>query len=190
MKNAAACALVAGSASLFCAPIHAEPLPPELRPALPVATLSGQARMTFWGFELYQATLWVAPGFEDTAFEKSTFALELAYLRDFTGAAIAKRSVAEMRRQTPMTLAQEAAWENRMRALLPDVKAGDRITGVHQPATGAVFWRNGSLLGEVRDPVFARQFFGIWLSPQTSEPQLRRALLASAKTGVPVGAAP
>ena len=70
------------------------------------------------------------------------------------------------------------------------VKAGDRITGVYQPATGAVFWRNGSLLGEVRDPVFARQFFGIWLSPQTSEPQLRRALLASAKTGVPVGATP
>ena len=111
------------------------------------------------------------------------------YLRDFTGADIAKRSLAEMRRQTPLTLAQESTWEHQMRALFPDVKAGDRITGLNQPATGAVFWRNGRLLGEVRDPVFARQFFGIWLSPQTSEPQLRRALLAPASTSAPVGAA-
>ena len=48
------------------------------------------------------------------------------------------------------------------------------------PGTGAVFWSNGRMLGEVRDPVFARLFFGIWLSTQTSEPQLRRALLAQA----------
>ena len=67
-----------------------------------------------------------------------------------------------------------------MRALFPDVKKGDRITGVHQSATGAVFWSNGRLLGEVRDPQFAKLFFGIWLSPQTSQPQLRRALLAQA----------
>ena len=145
--------------------------------------------MRFWGFEVYQASLWVAPGFVDTSYEHSAFALELTYLRDFTGADIAKRSLAEMRRQTPLTLAQESTWEHQMRALFPDVKAGDRITGLNQPATGAVFWRNGRLLGEVRDPVFARQFFGIWLSPQTSEPQLRRALLAPASTSAPVGAA-
>jgi len=171
-------------------PLPAKPLPSELRPVLPLATLSGQARMTFWGFEVYQATLWVGPGFVDTTYEQSAFALELAYLRDFTGADIATRSIAEMRRQTPLTLAQESNWDNQMRAIFPDVKAGDRITGVNQPATGAVFWRNGRLLGEVRDPVFAKQFFGIWLSPQTSEPQLRRALLAPAPTPVPVGAAP
>jgi len=77
-----------------------------------------------------------------------------------------------------------------MRALFPDVKAGDVITGVHQPAMGVVFWCNGRLLGEVRDPLFARLFFGIWLSPQTSEPQLRSALLALEKTPGPGGAAP
>ncbi len=190
MKKAAAFALLAGSASLLCMPIQATPLPQELRAALPVATLSGQAKMRFWGFEVYQATLWVAPGFVEAAFEQSAFALELDYLRDFKGADIARRSIAEMRRQTPMTLAQESAWEHQMRALFPDVKTGDRITGVHQPATGAVFWSNGRLLGEVRDPAFAKQFFGIWLSAQTSEPQLRRALLASVKIPAPTDAAP
>ena len=45
-------------------------------------------------------------------------------------------------------------------------------------------------IGDVRDPLFAKLFFGIWLSPQTSEPQLRRALLAQEKSQAPAAAAP
>lgn len=193
MKNIAACAILAGATGLFGINSQAQslplPLPQELRPAVPAATLLGQAKLKFWGFEVYQATLWVGPGFAATDYAQHPFALDLAYLRDFKGADIAQRSIAEMRRQAPMTSTQETAWENQMRALFPDVKTGDRITGVNQPATGAVFWSNGRLLGEVRDPAFAKQFFGIWLSPQTSEPELRRALLAQVKTSAPVGAA-
>jgi hypothetical protein len=95
-----------------------------------------------------------------------------------------------MRRQEAMTPAQALAWEGQMRALFPDVSTGDRITGVNQPGIGAVFWRNGQLLGEVRDVAFAQQFFGIWLSPQTSEPQLRRALLAQVSAAPAVRTAP
>lgn len=194
MKNIAVCAVLAGASGIFCVNSQAQtaslPLPQELRPAVPAATLLGQATMKFWGFEVYQATLWVAPGFVEGNYAQSPFALDLAYLRDFKGADIAQRSIAEMRRQSLMTPAQETAWENQMRALFPDVKTGDRITGVNQPATGAVFWSNGRLLGEVRDPAFAKQFFGIWLSPQTSEPQLRRALLAQVKGAPPVAATP
>jgi hypothetical protein len=171
-------------AALCVTHVRAQALPQELRPSLPAATLLGQATMKFWGFEVYRATLWVAPGFADASFSQSPFALELAYLRNFTGADIAKRSLEEMRRQGAMTPAQAQAWESQMRALFPDVAAGDRITGVNQPGTGAVFWRNGQLLGEVRDAAFAQQFFGIWLAPQTSEPQLRRALLANAAPAV------
>lgn len=190
MKNATACATLWLTGCLLGLPVQAQPLPPELRPTVPGADLSGQARLKFWGFEVYEATLWVAPGFAEDGYERSRFALELAYLRNFKGADIAERSLAEMRRQGPMTPAQETAWNSQMRALFPDVNAGDRITGVHQPDTGAVFWSNGRLLGEVRDPVFSRRFFGIWLSPQTSEPQLRRALLARTRPSAPLGAAP
>ena len=189
MKNIAACAVLTGACGLFGINIQAQPLPQALRPAVPDATVAGQAKLTFWGFEVYQATLWVAPGFAEGSYAQSPFALELAYLRDFKGADIASRSMAEMRRQAPMTPAQETAWENQMQALFPDVKTGDRITGVNQPGTGVVFWNNGRLLGEVRDTAFAKQFFGIWLSPQTSEPAMRRALLAQAKPTPPADAA-
>ncbi len=190
MTTVAACAVLTGAAGLFCVHVQAQPVPQELRSAASTATFSGQAKMTFWGLEVYQATLWVVPDFIDTAFEQSAFALELAYLRNFKGADIAKRSIQEMRRQAPMTAAQEAAWEDQMRALFPDVKAGDRISAVNQPARGVAFWGNGRALGEIRDPAFAKQFFGIWLAPQTSEPQLRRALLAQARTSNAAGAAP
>jgi len=100
--------------------------------------------MRFWGFEVYQASLWVTPGFSAAGYAQSPFALELTYLRDFKGADIAKRSIAEMRRQAPLSSAQESAWETQMRTLFPDVKIGDRITGVHQPGLGAVFWHNAA----------------------------------------------
>ena len=65
-----------------------------------------------------------------------------------------------------------------MAALFPDVKAGDRLTGVQQPGRAARFFFNGQFRGEVVDAEFTRLFFGIWLSPRTSEPALRAQLLS------------
>jgi hypothetical protein len=50
--------------------------------------------------------------------------------------------------------------------------------GVHLPGNGAQLLVNGKASGEIRDTEFARLFFGIWLSPKTSEPKVRAALLA------------
>jgi hypothetical protein len=41
------------------------------------------------------------------------------------------------------------------------------------------FFHNGKLRADVTDPDFARAFIAIWLSPKTSEPKLRLALLGS-----------
>ena len=60
------------------------------------------------------------------------------------------------------------------------MKAGDRITGVYKPGEGMRFFFNARPAGEIRDAEFARLFVGIWLSPRTSEPSLRRALLGLA----------
>ena len=186
MKTLLARGLCCAGLCLPLALLRAEALPPELRTSLPAADLAGQATLRFWGLEIYQATLWVAPGFADAAYAQSPFALELRYQRDFKGADIAQRSLAEMQAQAPLSEAQAAAWGQRLRELFPDVQRGDRLTGEHQPAVGARFWHNGRWLGELRDPVFAERFFGIWLSPRSSEPQLRRGLLArtgAANTG-------
>ncbi|MCM2295830.1 chalcone isomerase family protein [Rhodoferax sp.] len=177
MKPLARQALLTGVAGLLSVQVWANSPPAELRVALPTAALAGQAKLTFWGLDVYQASLWVAPGFTAAAYADHGFALELVYLRGFAGADIAKRSLAEMARQAPLRADQARRWSDQMRALFPDVKAGERLTGIHQPGVGAGFVFNGQPVGEIADAEFARRFFAIWLSPQTSEPGLRLALL-------------
>ncbi len=146
---------------------------------------AGQGALRFLGFEIYRAQLWVSPGFDAGDYAAQPLVLELQYQRDFTAEAIAKRSIQEMRRVGSFTPAQAARWQAALRAALPDVKSGDQLTGIYQPGAGAVFQMGGQVVGEVRDPEFSRLFFGIWLSPRTSEPALRQALIAPAAAGTP-----
>ena len=143
------------------------------------ALFGGSARMRFLGFDIYDAALWVAPGFQANKYGQSPLILDLRYLRGLYGSAIAKRSISEMRRAGSFNAEQEQRWLTAMEASFPDVKEGDRITGVHNPVSGARFWFNGLARAPINDPEFSRLFFGIWLSPATSEPKLRTALLAN-----------
>ncbi|MBT9476840.1 MAG: chalcone isomerase family protein [Polaromonas sp.] len=152
----------------------------EVASALPQGQLIGQGRLTVWGFQVYDARLWAATGFGAGGYASQPMALELAYLRAFDAVEVAKRSLQEMRRSAAISEAQAAQWTTELLRVIPDVRKGDRITGVHRPGVGAAFWVNGRASGEIRDAEFARLFFGIWLSPNTSEPQLRQALLAGA----------
>ena len=174
---AAASGVVLGGPARAQAPGASPAVPVELAQALPGAALQGQMRFRVWGFEVYDARLWTLPGFLAASFDAQPLALELRYLRDFEGSAIAERSVKEMRRAGSFTPEQEQRWLAEMKRLFPDVKKGERLLGVHRPGQGAAFWFNGQLRGELRDAEFSRLFFGIWLSPRTSEPALREALL-------------
>lgn len=158
----------------------ARALPAEVQQALPQAQALGQTRLRVFGFKIYDAQLWVAPGFSTQRFDQHAAALELTYLRAFKAADIAARSITEMRRSADISAAQAAQWQQEMQRVFPDIQPGDRLLGVHQPGVGASFWFNGRPAGEIADPAFARLFFGIWLSPQTSEPAMRTALLAGA----------
>jgi hypothetical protein len=154
--------------------------PSGLRALLPQSRLSGKSRLTVWGFDVYDASLWVTPGFNPDKLTTQPFALELAYLRNFTNSDIAERSIVEMRRLTTISDAQAKDWTAAMLRVIPNVKKGDRIMGIYRPGTGATFLVNGKSAGEIMDAEFARLFFGIWLSPKTSEPQMRTTLLAGA----------
>ena len=165
-----AAAFAAGAAGTLAAPVQRE---------LPAAQPAGQGRLTWFGLAVYEAALWVTPGFTQRDFDRSEFALELSYLRPLRGADIARRSIEEMRRVEGMSAAQAQRWGEQLLAVLPDVAAGDRITGVHRPGRGASFFVNGKPAGEIADAQFSRRFFGIWLAPTTSEPGLRTALLGA-----------
>ena len=153
---------------------------PELASALPEHRLLGSARLSVYGFKVYDSRLWVPPVFNGENFASQPFGLELDYLRDFKKEAIVDRSLAEMRRFGVFTDEQSSEWREAMLRVIPNVKKGDRIIGVNRPGEGATFWVNGKRVGDVADAEFARLFFGIWLSPKTSQPKMRASLLAVA----------
>jgi len=156
---------------------------------------AGRGSLRFLGMRVYEALLWVpaqavgvsgSAGAPGAPFDRD-FALELVYAMELSGARIAERSDVEIGRSPERgTPAQRARWLERMRAIFPDVRAGDRIVGVYRVNGPSRFFFNGKPIGEVEDPAFGRAFFGIWLDAKTSEPALREALLR----GLDPGAAP
>jgi hypothetical protein len=155
-------------------------VPPELAAELPGARLQGQGRLRFLGLRVYDAKLWVGVQAitEGAANLPSIpFALELDYERNLKGKQVAERSLEEMKRQGEIPEDTAKRWLAAMETLFPDIKKGDRLSALNVPGLGARFFMNGSLRGDVRDAEFVRMFFGIWLSPKTSEPALREALL-------------
>jgi hypothetical protein len=156
--------------------------PPELSAELAGARVQGQGRLRFFGMRVYDVRLWTTGPLAATDWENAALALEIEYARSVSGRTIAERSLDEMRRQAPIAEAQGQRWLAAMNEVFPDVREGDRLTGVTRPGESARFFFNGEFTGEVRDAEFARRFFGIWLSDRTSEPALRLALLGGAPT--------
>lgn len=151
--------------------------PPEVSRELPGARVQGHGRLRYLGLHIYDATLWTSGALAADDVERAALALELRYARALRGPLIAERSLAEMRRVGDFAEADGQRWLEAMKGLFRDVNAGDRVTGVQRPGEGARFHFNGRFVGEVAEVAFARLFFGIWLSPLTSQPKLRAALL-------------
>ena len=156
-------------------------VPPELRQALPGARLHGQGRLRFFGLHVYDIRLWTAGEQRAQALAETwaeqPLALEILYARSLYGRKIAERSIEEMRRQADLAPAQAGRWLAEMTRLFPDVQEGDRLSAVQRPGEAASLHFNGALRGELRDALFTRLFFGIWLAPESSEPGLRQRLL-------------
>ena len=158
-------------------------LPPEISQELPGARLQGSGRLTYFGLHVYDARLWVDDRFDPARFAALPLAIELDYARTLYGKLIAERSLTEMKKVGDVPDAKAEAWLADLTRLFPDVNKGDRITGIQQPGEAARFFVNGRARGDVRDPAFVPLFFGIWLSPRSSEPKLRQALIGGGKLG-------
>jgi hypothetical protein len=173
------CLIFTGATGYF-SPAKAAPAPAEITQAVSDARRLGQSRLIVFGFNIYDAKLWAPENFSVANYASEPFALELRYLRNFSGNSIAERSLKEMRNLGQVSDERAAQWLEQMKKTFPDVKKGDQLIGIHKPDGTASFTLNGKPVGEVRDTEFTRLFFGIWLSPRTSEPKMRRELIGAA----------
>ncbi len=159
---------------------HPAGAPPTVVSAIPQARLLGQAVLRWFGLRIYEARLWAGmTGLDPARYEQAAFALDLLYARALEGAAIAQASHKEIARMGFGSPDQRAGWLDAMARIFPDVRPGDRITGVNRPERGVAFFRNDQPIGAIEEPGFARAFFAIWLDHRTQAPEVRAALLGS-----------
>lgn len=150
---------------------------------VPDARLAGEGEYTWFGMRIYRAQLWVGPsGYQGEASATAPFVLELRYARALDGKKIAEASYEQMQKLAVGTQPQRLAWLATMQRIFPDVKEGQRIAGAYRAgiAPGVRFYLDGKVLADVSDGDFARAFFAIWLSPASTAPKLRAALLQNA----------
>jgi hypothetical protein len=178
----AAAALVA-AASTVAAPTagatSAEP-PAHVRKYVSDVRLAGTGKLTWYGFHVYDAALFVPPGFDSVNAFAQPFVLELTYARRLDGKGIAEASRDEIARLGFGSEAQRERWHEQMLRLFPNVEKGRKLAGVNAPGAGARFYFDGQFIGAIEDPDFARAFFAIWLDERTRSPQLRENLLKGA----------
>jgi hypothetical protein len=160
------------------AELSAPPLPAAVTSLVPNLEAKGGGEMTFMTLSVYNAYFYCVDRARCRWSPEQPFALQLVYHRSLVGAKIAERSVEEIAKLGFGTPDQRARWGTLMKEFFVDVVDGDRITGLNLPASGARFYYNGKMIGEIQDREFANAFFGIWLDPRTSEPALRKSLLS------------
>ena len=146
-------------------------LPAELASLRPL----GQGNFRWFGFKLYDATLYTQQG---QPFDwAQPFALSLRYARDIPSAKIVETSLEEMQRYG-LPENRRTSWREALAAAIPDVQQGDEIVGALS-GSSLRFWHNGRHTRTVDDPLLARTFFRIWLDPASRAPALREQLLNS-----------
>ncbi len=142
--------------------------------AVPDAAVVGRGVLSYAFWAIYEATLYAPYGRWDPA---QPYALSITYFREIKGRDIADTSAQEIRRQGFRDEVTLAAWHTQMMAIFPDVKEGTLLSAVFTPGEHTTFYSGQDIIGTIKGNDFGRYFFGIWLSEQTSDPQLRRALL-------------
>lgn len=165
-------------ALVFLVSTSAFALPAVVTTEVPEAkalTQRGAAVLRFFGKKVYDIRLWTEAKPHSYT---EPFALELVYDLGLKGTEIAKRSVDEMRKVGYTDEEKLKRWGETMTKIFPDVKKGDTLVGVSIPGKEVRFYSQSKLIATVPDAEFGKAFFDIWLSEKTSEPKLRRKLLA------------
>ncbi|MES9971840.1 MAG: chalcone isomerase family protein [Candidatus Thiodiazotropha sp.] len=134
----------------------------------------GSGVLTWWGIGIYQATLYAPQGEYGP---DQPHALEIVYRKNISRKQLAKTSIKEIEKIRGRPLPDRDGVLGRFEAVFRDVSPGDTLLGIHLPGEGARFYTSTDYLGLIDDPDLAAAFFDIWLSPATTKPKLRAALL-------------
>jgi hypothetical protein len=134
----------------------------------------GEAHLKVLVWPVYNSRLYSADG--NYVAGQRPLRLDIEYLRNIEAADLVSRTADEWRHQD-VTHDRQPEWLAQLAALWPDVAEGDVLSLMVDDRNVSSFYLNGERLGTLQDPDFGQHFLDIWLSPATSRPELRLALL-------------
>jgi len=136
--------------------------------------LVGEARLKVLFWPVYNSSLYSANGTYSEAQRPVRF--EIQYLRDIDAQELVEHTGNEWQQQR-IPIQQQQPWLQALSELWPDVAKNDVLTLYIDEQNKSTFYRNGAVLGSIDDAQFGQSFLDIWLSTDTSRPQLRQSLL-------------
>jgi hypothetical protein len=149
--------------------------PPEIANVIKSDKPYGEGHMNFLFIKAYNARLWTDA---TTWSMDAPFAMEITYGMGFDTDDLVGRTFKEMKIVDPgLSDAEVARLTPEFNKVYPPVKSGDRLVALYVPGQPVMFTHNGTPTGSIAGDSFTKDFFGIWLSPNTSAPSLRKALL-------------
>ena len=137
-------------------------------------TVLGKGTLKVFVWEVYDLTLIS----EMNSFSwQNRFVLQFDYKRKLKKTDVIKASMKEIRRQSGVTSGDLAKWQKYLAEAIEPVEQGAQAAVEWFPAGKLAFYYKGKAPVIIDDEPFARSFINIWLGQETSEPQLRAALL-------------
>jgi hypothetical protein len=146
----------------------------QARESAPELQMVGEARLKVLFWSVYDSRLYTADG--DYQAGERPVRLDIQYLMNIDADDLVARTASEWEAQQRSHERQEQ-WLQALSNLWPDVSESDTISLEILADNRSVFYRNGELLGTLDDPEFGQYFLDIWLSPETTRPELRERLL-------------
>lgn len=137
----------------------------------------GRGEMSLLWFDLYRASLFTPSG--EYQAQSYPIKLDIRYLREIEAVDLVDATV-EQWQHLGYQDKDIARWQRQLVGLWPDVSEGQSLAFECLSADFGSFSFNGKPLGTITEPGFARAFIDIWLSEQTSRPDLRAQLTGEA----------
>ena len=133
---------------------------------------SATLRVLFW--DIYESTLFTPDGAWSP--DIRPLRLDIRYLRNIEAVKLIEQTRKEWQSQG-IESEQHEGWLALLEGFWPSVTPGDVISLSVDPEGRSTFAFNGTRIGSIDEAGFGEDFTGIWLSPSTSRPELREALI-------------
>lgn len=150
-----------------------ERLPPNLHDLQLKKVGTTQFSVLFW--DIYNSSLYTESGSYSRKTPPDRLIFEIEYLKDITVDDLLERTIQQWE-HLEFTEAEYGRFIVPLKTIWPNISSGDKLV-LFVNNNQSTFYFNNEKIGLIQQKEFSQIFLDIWLSPKTSQPQLRYELL-------------